>query len=163
MMITRNTIASRTFAATTAVVLLLVASAGAQINSSAVERTPAPAAQAKAEVTISGTVQRLLNRADAAGGPAGTQLLLSVSGGWVDAHLGPFFSQQNGEALTTGQAVEATGVWTHIHGHEVLLVRQLRVGDRTVSVRNERGFPVRKHAARRLTGAANSATNGGAQ
>jgi hypothetical protein len=161
-MITRKTIGSRAFAGAIAVVLLLIASAGAQ-NSSAVERPPVPTAHANTEVVVSGTVDHLLNHADFAGSPMGAHLLLRVSGGSIDAHLGPFFSQQNGEALTAGEAVEATGVWTNIHGREVLLVRQLRVGDRTVTVRNERGFPVREHRARRHTGGANSATNGGPQ
>lgn len=162
MIISRNTAASRAFAGPIAAVLLLVAVAGAQVNSSAVERTSALAEQPNPEVTISGTVDRLLNRSDSAASPMGAHLLVRVSGGSVDAHLGPFFSRKNGEALIGGEAVEASGVWAKIHGREVLLVRQLRVGERTITVRNERRFPVREHSARRHTGGANSATNGGA-
>ena len=159
IMITRNTIALRAFAAIITV-LVLIAAAGAQTNSPA-ERTSA-AAQSKAEVTIFGTIDRLLGHSESAG-PMGTHLLLRVAGGSVDAHLGPFFAQKDGAALTAGEAVEATGVWTNIHGREVLLVRQLRVGERAVTVRNERGFPVRERCARRHGGGAEAATNGGAR
>ena len=141
IMITRNTIVLRAFAAAITV-MLLIAAAGAQTNSSAVERTSARAAQPNAEVTISGTVDGFHNRSDLTGGPMGAHLLVRVSGGSVDAHLGPFFSRNNSKALIAGEAVEAIGMWTNIHGREVLLVRQLRVGDRTITVRNERGFPL---------------------
>ena len=159
MIVSRNAVASRTFAAIITV-LVLIAPAGAQTNSPA-ERTSA-AAQPRAEVTLSGTVDRLLRDSESAG-PMGAHLLLRVAGGSVDAHLGPFFAQKDAAAITAGEAVEATGVWTKIHGREVLLVRQLRVGDRAVTVRNERGFPVREHCARRHRGGAESATHGGAQ
>ncbi len=56
------------------------------------------------EVTLVGAVAQLVTR-PASGGPAGLHLLISTSGKTIDAHLGPFFSKRDQEALEAGQSV----------------------------------------------------------
>jgi hypothetical protein len=114
------------------------------------------------EITVVGTVERLVTH-PASGGPAGFHLFVSTSGKTVDAHLGPFLSKQNQEALAVGQSVQIIGVGTNFHGKDVLLARQLIFAGRLVTVRNERGFFVREHPARRTTRDSTPAVNGGAQ
>jgi len=99
------------------------------------------------EITVIGTVEELVAR-PAPGSPPGLHLLISASGETIDAHVGPFFSKQNREALIAGQAVEVIGVNENVHGKDVLFVRQLTFAGRTVTVRNERGFLVREHLLR---------------
>ncbi len=117
--------------------------------------------QAK-EIAVVGTVERLVTH-PASGGPAGFHLFVTAAGKTVDAHLGPFLSKRNQEALVAGQSVQIVGISSSIHGKDVLLARQLIFGGRLVTVRNERGFFVREHPARRATGESKPAANGGAQ
>lgn len=114
------------------------------------------------EVGLVGTVERL-DAHPASGGPPGFHLFITASGKTVDAHLGPFLSKQNREALVAGQPVQIVGISTSIHGKEVLLARQLIFAGRLVTVRNERGFLVREHPARRTNRESKPAVSGGAQ
>ena len=114
------------------------------------------------EVTLAGSVERLVQR-PAPGAPAGLHLLLSASGSMVDAHLGPFFSKQNQDALEAGKSVQVVGSMTSVNGLEVMLVRQLTVDGRVITVRNERGFLAREVPVRRNVRDAKSTPKGGAQ
>jgi len=164
MMKNRSALNSANLTVFVAVLLLVLpVELGAQTRDPNIERGVALASQPRGEVTISGTVDRLLTQPLSPGSPAGAHLLISASGKTVDAHLGPRFSRQNRDAMTAGQPVEVTGVLTQIHGQEVLLVRQLTFEGHTVTVRNQRGFLVGEHPARRVNSDRNSAPNGGAQ
>ena len=112
------------------------------------------------EITVIGTIERL-DKHLVSGGPPGFHLFVTTSGKTVDAHLGPFLSKQNQEALVAGQTVQIVGISTSIHGNDVLLARQLIFSGRLVTVRNERGALVRERPARRITGDGKPAVNGG--
>lgn len=153
----------RTFAWIVAVMLLaLAAQAATQSSSSSVGQGSGIGYDQTKEVTLSGTVDRLVSH-PAPGSPAGLHLLISASGKTVDAHLGPFFSKQNQEALEAAHAVQVVGVTVNIRGHEVLLARQLIFAGRQVAVRNQRGFLVREHPTRHAVHDTKPAVNGGAQ
>jgi len=153
----------RVFAWLVAAMLLAMAAASATPpqSSSSGEGSALAFDQTK-EVTVVGTVERLVTH-PASGGPAGLHLFISSSGKTVDAHLGPFLSRQNQEALVSGQSVQIVGISTNIHGKDVLLARQLIFAGRLVTVRNERGALVREHPARHTTRESKPAVNGGAQ
>jgi len=119
------------------------------------------------EITRVGTVEELVAHS-APGSPPGLHLLISASGKTIDAHVGPFFSKQNREALIAGQPVQVIGVNENVHGKDVLFVRQLTFAGQTVTVRNERGFLVREnlvreHLARSVPYKTKLAAKGGAQ
>jgi hypothetical protein len=144
-----------------AVLFALILQASAQSPSSVGQGFGA-AYEPAHEVAVAGTVDRFVPSA-AQGGPAGLHLLISASGKSVDAHLGPFFSTKNQEALAEGQPVQVVGVKANVNGREVLLARQVIFAGRVVTVRNQRGFLVREHPARRITRDSKPAPNGGAQ
>jgi len=145
-----------------AMLLALAAEAATPSQSSSVDRGSGLAYDQTKEVTVVGTVERFVAHQES-GGPAGLHLFISTSGRTVDAHLGPFFSKQNQEALESGQSVQIVGISTTTQGKDVLLARQLIIAGRLVTVRNERGALVREHPARRTTRDSQSAINGGAQ
>lgn len=99
------------------------------------------------EVTINGTVQRVVTK-HALGSPAGMHLLVGRAEGIVDAHVGPFLAKDTQEALHTGLPVQMVGAMQQINGKQYLMVRQLVIGGHTVTVRNEHGFLEHPHARR---------------
>jgi hypothetical protein len=113
------------------------------------------------EITVVGTVQEVVDH-PAPGSAVGLHLLISTEGKTVDAHLGPFVSRENREALALGQSVEIVGANVNVHGQNVLLARQLVIAGHSVTIRNERGFLVRE-VHRRATQISKPAANGGAQ
>jgi hypothetical protein len=113
------------------------------------------------EITFVGTVQSVVSR-PAHGSPFGFHLLVSTSGKVVDAHLGPYISKENQEALHIGELVQIIGVNERVHGRNVLLARQLVFAGRQVTVRNERGFLVRAASQHKISDG-NRAVNGGTQ
>jgi hypothetical protein len=113
------------------------------------------------EVTVEGTVQEVVTH-PVSGSAVGIHLLVSSEGKTIDAHLGPFLSPENREALVLGEAVQIVGVKADLHGQNVFLVRQLVIGERQVTIRNQRGFLVRP-VSRRATQTSKPSVNGGAQ
>jgi len=113
------------------------------------------------EISSVGTVMGFV--AQPAGGPVGVYLLVSVSGTIVDAHLGPYFSKANQQALRGGQLVQVVGVRESSRGGGVLLVRQLVFQGRLVTVRNERGFLIGNRISERKNRDGNSSATGGIQ
>lgn len=102
-----------------------------------------PAYDAAHEITIAGTLQQVITRHET-GSPAGMHLLVAGPQGLVDAHVGPFLSEQTKSALHSGVPVQVLGAMLLLHGKDYLLARQLTVGGRTVTVRSEHGLLVRE-------------------
>jgi len=145
-----------------AMVLALAAEAAPPSQSSSVGGGSGLAYDQPKEITVAGTVERLVTH-PASGGPPGFHLFITTSGKTIDAHLGPFLSRQNQETLVSGQSVQIVGTSISIHGKDVLLARQLIFGGRLVTVRNARGALVRERPARRTTGDSKPPVTGGAQ
>lgn len=145
-----------------AMLFALGAEAATQPQSSSADGSSGWAYTQPKEITVAGTVERLVTH-PVSGGPPGFHLFVTTSGTSVDAHLGPFLSKQNQQALVSGQPVQIVGINCSIRGKDVLLARQLIFGGRLVTVRNERGALVREHPARRTNGDSKPAMRGGAQ
>jgi hypothetical protein len=139
---TRSPITSVRTLAWVAAVMLLLAAAALATNvaepRSAGQGLGFPYDQSR-EITLTGTLQQLVTH-PAKGTPMGLHLLVSTDGNVVDAHVGPYLSKANQEALRVGQPIQIVGVNENVHGKNVLLARQLVYGGRQVNVRNERGL-----------------------
>jgi hypothetical protein len=99
------------------------------------------------EVTLTGTVDRLVSSA-VAGAPPGAHLLIRASGETVDTHLGPYLSKDVQSLLEQGESVQVIGVRHHVSGKDIFLVRLLTIAGHQVTIRNERGFLVRERGTR---------------
>jgi hypothetical protein len=141
--------------------LLAIASQASDTQSSDSGKGFGVAYDSTKEVTIEGTIQEIVTH-PAPGSAAGIHLLVLSEGKIVDAHLGPFLSAENREALDSGLPVRIIGVTENVRGQNLLLARQLIIGERRVTIRNERGFLVRP-VARRAAQLSKTAANGGAQ
>jgi hypothetical protein len=100
-----------------------------------------PEYDAAHEITVEGTIQRVVTQ-HMIGAPAGWHVMIAGPQGLVDAHLGPFLSDQTKSALRGGAPVQILGAMLSLNGKDFLLARQLTVGGRTVIVRSEHGLPV---------------------
>jgi DNA/RNA endonuclease YhcR with UshA esterase domain len=127
--------------------LTLAVPAGAQtppLNASPATATRYDAAR---EVTIEGTVARVVS-ARTPGMLVGAHVFLTTSAGTVDAHLGVYAMRgANALALSPGERVRMTGVMVTVKGQSVLLVRTAQTGAGTFVIRNEHGFPLRPTSA----------------
>jgi len=152
---------ARTFACLMVLVLVIVLAAQAATSpQSAATRGLGFTYDPAQEVTIVGAISGFVSQ-PASGSPVGLHLLISSGGKVVDAHLGPFVSKENQQALHTGQLVQIVGVNENVHGNNVLLARQLIFHGRLVTVRNERGFLVRTLVSHRGIHDGNPTANGG--
>ena len=93
------------------------------------------------EIVLEGTIQEVVTE-HAVGSPVGTHLLVAGPQGLTDAHVGPFLTQETKDALLTGAQVQMVGARLSLHGKDYLLVRQLTVGGRSVTVRSKHGLLV---------------------
>jgi hypothetical protein len=140
----------------------------AQIVSAQVAASPSslasfPRWNKSQEITVSGTLGDK-SVAHAAGTPAGLHYQVQSSQGSIDASFGPFLSQDAASALSTGQSVTLVGLLQNIHGASTLLVRQVTVGDRQITVRNQHGLPVRTRSTRHTVSSSTQAlVDGGAR
>jgi hypothetical protein len=110
-------------------------------NAKAFKRTVlAPRYEASKEVTLEGTIQGLV-RKPAPGTMMGAHLTVSTSKGTIDAHIGDFILRgSHAYAPAAGQSVKLVGVMTTINNKSVFLTRTVETGNRTIQVRNDRGY-----------------------
>jgi hypothetical protein len=111
----------------------------AQVTSeSQVGRGFGPVYDSAHETTLIGIIQELVAE-HVPGSPGGMHLLVASQNGAVDAHVGPFLSQQTKEALQAGTQVLIVGVAVQQQDKGLFLARELNVGGHTVTIRNRRG------------------------
>ena len=113
------------------------------------------------EITLVGAVEQIVTH-PAPGSAVGLHLLVSSEGKTMDVHLGPYLSPENREALFAGESVQVVGVIENAHGQDLFLARELIIGERKITIRNERGFLVRP-PTRRANETSKQAANGGVQ
>jgi len=125
-----------------------------------------PAYDAAHEITVNGTIQTIVTR-HTKGSPAGMHLIVMGPEGVVDAHVGPFLSKANREALQEGMPVHIVGAMALQHGKSYLMARELTVGNRTITVRSEHGLlapmPTARHARSRSETKSSVDVSGGAR
>jgi hypothetical protein len=91
------------------------------------------------DVAVTAIIQQV-NSSHASGSPAGLHLMLGTPQGPLDASVGPYISPEIQQALTAGQRVTVVGRVLVANSQTYLLARQFMVGDRQITVRNDRGF-----------------------
>jgi hypothetical protein len=96
------------------------------------------------EVTVTGTVEEVkeLDCAECPRGTQGTHITLQTSDQSLDVHLGPT-SYLADQEFTVGKndRIEVTGSKIKEEDAEVILARQVKKGDQTVTLRDAQGVP----------------------
>ncbi len=114
-----------------------------------------------AEVTFSGSVTGVLNKA-ATGMMNGSHLLIMSPSGAMDISLGPYALIGKGAlSVQLGSKIKITGVTKTFDGRPVLLARTVTFGDRIYTIRTEHGVALSPMARERVENA--SAEDGGAR
>lgn len=92
-------------------------------------------------VTIQGSVEAV-NQVMGHRGAAGTHLSLKTANETVDVHVGPsWFLTQSNVAFAKGDQIEVTGSKVKIEGKDALIAREIKKGDKTITLRNAQGIP----------------------
>ncbi len=132
----------------------------AQTSAAKAKTIAHPWYDASREVTLTGTVTRVVKSAT----PemkmlGGSHLIVQTKSGSVDASLGGFAMRGKGAlSVNEGERVQVTGVVKVVKGKEVLLTRLVQANGHQYVLRNEHGFII-GHAAH--SGAAKSEAEGG--
>jgi hypothetical protein len=104
------------------------------------------------EVTLSGTVAKVVKGATA-GMAAGGHLLVSTESGEVDASLGQFaFRGKGALEVSAGEYVEVTGVMRTLKSGQMFVTRTVKVGQQVYVIRNEHGIAVSPQSRERASG-----------
>ena len=92
-------------------------------------------------ITVSGMVDNV-NQQTGRTGWSGTHFTLTATDGTFDVHLGPAsFLERQGLKLGNGAQVEVTGSRVQYNGSDALLAREVKIGDKTFQLRDEKGYP----------------------
>jgi len=104
-------------------------------------RGPGPGYDPKTETTISGTIDQI-NQQDSFCPGGGTHLVVKTDKGSMEVRLGPtkFIEDQKFE-LKKGDTVQVIGSKLDSKAGEFLIARQVTSGGKTLTLRNEKGFP----------------------
>ncbi len=93
------------------------------------------------EVAVQGTVVEVRHMTRA-GNPYGTYLLLQTESSVLRVHLGSqAWAARKSRRLSPGEPVEVLGAFARYGNSQILLAREVRKGETTLTFRNERGFP----------------------
>ena len=94
------------------------------------------------EVTLKGTVTKVESHVGRMGWN-GTHLLVNFDSETLSVHVGPSnYLTQQGFSFTAGEQVEVTGSRIKFEGSDVLIAREIKQGDRLLTLRNSQGIPV---------------------
>ena len=100
----------------------------------------------KTETTITGTVESVENITGAGGrgrrGMGGTHLVVKTEKESVAVHVGPTaYLAEKGITLAKGDSLEILGSRVTVDNEAVLIVRQIKKGDKTWTLRDASGRP----------------------
>ena len=119
---------------------LLVVAGAAAANTAPV--TDTPQYNTAAEFTIKGTVAEVKTHTSVQG-YTDLHLIMDTEKGPMEVHLGPVaFLTKRGFEFAKGDAVVVTGSRISAADGEVLVAREIRKNEKTLTVRNARGNPV---------------------
>jgi len=94
------------------------------------------------EVTLQGTVQEL-KQFTGPRGMVGTDVVLKTDTENLDVRLGPAaFLTQNKFELAKGDQIQVTASKVQLNGADILLAREVKKGEQTLTLRDAQGFPV---------------------
>jgi hypothetical protein len=117
------------------------------------------------ETSFSGTIHEVTTE-HTSGNPAGVNLLMDSSPSFQYANLGAGVNSSLKSELAAGQAVTLKGIVRSFNGHNVLMVRQITINQRTTQVRSAHGIATPLVEASALQGnrpRGRNAVSGGAQ
>jgi hypothetical protein len=96
----------------------------------------------KTEVTVKGTVEEVKEYPSRTGWRTGQHVTLKTDNGTLDVHLGPTdYWKKNGFELAKGDSIEVTGSKSRVDDGEVVLAREVKKGEKAVTLRNAQGVP----------------------
>jgi len=128
----------------TALLLCIVGSAFAQGASNA-RRLYDPST----EITLKGTIARV-TEISGRGAWNGTHLTLQTDNRAYDVHLGPSdYVSNSGFKFSTGDQIEVTGSKLQNGGVEMIVAREIKKGDKVLTLRNRQGIPQWSQGRRR--------------
>jgi hypothetical protein len=94
------------------------------------------------ETTVKGTVEEVKQVSGPRGGPGGTHLILKTDKETLEVHLGPTtFLEKEKFTFAKGDQIEVTGSKVKIGATDALLAREVKKGDKTLTLRNAQGIP----------------------
>ena len=90
------------------------------------------------EVTLRGTITKVESHM----GWNGTHLVVSFEGETLTVHVGPSnYIDQQGFSFAAGQQIEVTGSRIKFEGTDVLIAREIKKGEKVLTLRNSQGIP----------------------
>jgi hypothetical protein len=95
------------------------------------------------ETTVKGTVEEVKQIPGQRGGASGTHLIVKTDKETLEVHLGPTaFLEKEKFTFAKGDQIEVTGSKVKIGAADALLAREVKKGDKTLTLRNAQGIPV---------------------
>jgi hypothetical protein len=99
--------------------------------------------------TLRGTAGAVNVMPSGGGRPGGTHVTLEGEGRTLDVHLGPtWFLQREGLEVAKGDVLEVTGSVVDFGGGTALIAREVKKGQKVLTLRDERGVPAWSGARR---------------
>jgi hypothetical protein len=96
---------------------------------------------AKTETTLKGTVEKVMEQTGGRGFN-GIHLELKAADATYEVHVGPSaYVTKQGFSFAKGDEIEVTGSKGTMGGKQVILARQIKKGDKTLTLRNAHGIP----------------------
>jgi hypothetical protein len=106
----------------------------------------------KTETTVSGTIEAVKTISHGGRG-SGTHLDLKTESGIVDVRLGPtHYIASKGFHFAKGDKIEVTGSKVTLQGQEAIIAREVKMGDKVLTLRDAQGIPEWSGGARKGRG-----------
>lgn len=123
-------------------VILLAAAVPVAVAQKTADTPAMPKYDVSKEVKIKGTIEDV-KEMTMAKGEAGVHLMVKTTSETIEARLCPSGYLKDFEvAFAKGQQVEITGAKLKIDDRDVILVREIVLGNNTVTLRDKQGAPV---------------------
>ena len=104
-------------------------------------RRSAPVYNPATEVTMNGSVEEV-KPVSGPQGRAGIHLGLKIDQEIIEVHVGPsWFLTQNKISFDKGDRIEVTGSKVKFENGDVLIAREIKKGEKTITLRNAQGIP----------------------
>ncbi len=96
----------------------------------------------KTELTVKGTVEEVKEYPSGGGWHTGQHVTLKTDKGKLDIHLGPTdYWKKHGFELAKGDLIEVIGSKINVDDAEVVLAREVKKGEKVVTLRDAQGVP----------------------
>lgn len=95
------------------------------------------------ETTVKGKVDEVKQIPGPRGGPGGIHLMVKTDQETLDVHLGPAtFLEKQKFTFAKGDEIQVIGSKVKIEGKDALIAREVKKGDKTLTLRNAQGKPL---------------------